>query len=194
MSILNFFNSGNEKPVEFKAISLSNGKMEVHAYRESEALREKDVVNDIYEIFGDITQIPYNHEKYVKDKKEINTYMIVSSYHRKTQFIHFISHIQTQKIIGQIIISPPIEQYILFDKKLKNTWIIEYYLNKIFWNKGIMSGIIPAVVRIMQKQGIKNIGAVVDRLNAPSIRILEKSGFKRIKQFDDLKDLYIISS
>jgi RimJ/RimL family protein N-acetyltransferase len=56
-----------------------------------------------------------------------------------------------------------------------------------------MSGIIPAVVRNMQKQGIKNIGAVVDKLNAPSIRILEKSGFKRIKQFDDLKDLYMLA-
>jgi RimJ/RimL family protein N-acetyltransferase len=194
MGIFNFLKSDDEKPIEFKAINLNNGKIEVHPYRESEALRDKEVVNDIYEMFGDISQIPYNHEKYVNDKKNINTYSIVSDYHRRKQYVHFVSHIQTQKIIGQIFISPPVEQYINFDKKLKNTWIIEYYLNKKFWNNGIMSGIIPAVISFLQKQGIKNIGAIVDRLNAPSIRILEKSGFKRIKEFDDLKDLYLIST
>ena len=54
-----------------------------------------------------------------------------------------------------------------------------------------MSGIIPAIVRSMQKQDIKKIGAVVDKLNFGSIRILEKSGLIRIKQFDDTKDLYM---
>lgn len=193
MGIFDLFKSDDEKSIDFKAITLSNGTLEVHPYRESEALREMEVVNDIYEMFGDISQIPYNNEKFVKDKKDIDTYKIVSAFHKRIQYAHFVSHIPTRKIIGQIIISPPIEQYINFNKKLKNTWIIEYYINKNFWNKGIMSGIIPAVVRLIQRQGVKSIGAVVDRLNAPSIRILEKSGFKRIMQFDDFKDLYLIS-
>ncbi|MHA8065276.1 GNAT family N-acetyltransferase [Aquirufa sp. ROCK2-A2] len=125
------------------------------------------------------------------DKKKIFTYLDVLNYDLKIQFNHFISNIKSKKIIGKIIIWPLVEEYIQFDSTLKNTWIIEFYLNKKFWNKGIMSGIIPAVARDMQKQGINKIGAVVDKLNFGSIRILEKSGLKRIKQFDDLKDLYV---
>ena len=188
---MGFFNFNNEKIIDFQPININNGTLEVHPFRESELHRDNEVINDIYEIFGDISQIPFNKEKFVKDKKDINTYFIVSNYHLKIQYTHFISHLQSKKIIGKIIISPPIKEYIEFENKLKNTWILEFYLNKKFWNKGIMSGIIPAIVRSMQKQDIKKIGAVVDKLNFGSIRILEKSGLIRIKQFDDTKDLYM---
>lgn len=188
---MGFFETNKENITEFKPINLKNGILEIHPFRVSEAERDNEVVNDLFEIFGDISQIPFNKEKLVKNKKDINTYSIVSDYHLKIQYTHFLSHIQSKKIIGKIIICPPIKEYIQFDSTLKNTWIIEFYLNKSFWNKGIMSGIIPAVVRGMQDQNIKKVGAVVDKLNFGSIRILEKSGLKRIKQFDDLKDLYV---
>ncbi len=190
---MGFFDLNRGNITEFNLINLNNGVLEIHPYRVSEAERDKEVVNDLFEIFGDISQIPFNKEKHVKDKKDINTYSIVSDYHLKRQYTHFVSHIESKKIIGKIIISPPIKEYIQFDSTLKNTWIIEFYLNKSFWNKGIMSGIIPTIVRGIQKQGIKKVGAVVDKLNFGSIRILEKSGLKRIKQFDDLKDLYMIT-
>jgi hypothetical protein len=132
MGIFDFFKFNNEKIIDFKAITLNNGKIEVHPLRESESIRDNEVINDIYEIFGDISQIPFNKEKHITDKKEINTYSIVSNYHHKKQYIHFISHIQSQKIIVEIYILPPIYEYIQFEKKLKNTWILEFYLNKIF--------------------------------------------------------------
>lgn len=190
---MGFFDLNRENIIEFNPINLNNGILEIHPYRISEAERDKEVVNDLFEIFGDISQIPFNKEKLVKDKKDMNTYSIVSDYHSKRQYTHFVSHIESKKIIGKIIISPPVKEYIQFDGTLKNTWIIEFYLNKRFWNKGIMSGIIPEVVRGIQKQGIKKVGAVVDKLNFGSIRVLEKSGLKRIKQFDDLKDLFVSS-
>lgn len=192
MSIFNFLKSDSSNSIEFKAITIGNKKIEVHPYREQEALRDKYVVQDIYEIFGDISNIPFNEEKFIKNKKDIDTYNIVSAFNRNKQFTHFVSHIASKKIIGEIIIFPPNDTYINFDKNLKNTWIIEYYINKDYWNMGIMTNLLPVVVRVLKNQGIRNVAAVVDRLNLSSIRVLEKSEFKKIKEFDDLKDLYVI--
>lgn len=176
---------------EFKAVTINNGVIEIHPYRESEMIRDQEVVDDIYEIFGDLSQIPFNHEKFIDSKKDFSTSSIIREWHRHIRYIHFVSYMPNQKIIGQIIISPPVKEYYKFQKSLKNVWMIEYYLNKTFWNKGIMSSLIPAIIQSLNQQGITNIGAVVDRLNTPSVRVLEKSGFVRIGQFDDLKDYYL---
>ena len=74
--------------------------------------------------------------------------------------------------------------------KINDTWLIEYFLNKQAWNLGIMTGAIVAIVRNMQAQGINNIGALVDRRNLASIRVLEKAGFTKAKHFDLRQDYY----
>jgi len=55
----------------------------------------------------------------------------------------------------------------------------------------MMSGVIAAVHN-MQSQGVNNSSAYVDRDNISSMSSLEKSGFKRIRQFDLKQDLYKI--
>ena len=55
-----------------------------------------------------------------------------------------------------------------------------------------MSGVIGAVTSNMKSQGITNIGALVDKENQSSIRVLQKCGFKKVKQFDIKQDFYQI--
>ena len=55
-----------------------------------------------------------------------------------------------------------------------------------------MSGIVSAIINNMKSQGIQKIAAIVDRKNLSSIRVLEKSGFSGVKQFDIKQDYFEI--
>lgn len=175
-----------------KPIALDNGYIQIHPYRKKEMMRETEIVNELFEIFGDIESIPFNKEKLVTDKKTIsmNLLGVVIGYDQQIRYTHFLTHKDSDTIIGEIIITTP--KHVKSIYNLDNTWIIEYYLNKQFWNRGIMSGAISAIIHNMKGQGIDNIGALVDEKNTPSIRVLEKVGFVYKRQFDLAKDLYLV--
>ncbi|MHA8065277.1 hypothetical protein V7S76_01220 [Aquirufa sp. ROCK2-A2] len=51
---MGFFDLNRENITSLNPINLNNGILEIHPYRESELHRDDDVVNYLYEIFGDI--------------------------------------------------------------------------------------------------------------------------------------------
>lgn len=177
---------------KLKPINLDNGVIQIHPLRPSDMMRHDELVNDLYEIFGDEDSLPYNKEKFVSDRKTISTQMlgVTIGYEQQIRYTHFITLKEPNKIIGEIIILSP--KSVEPQYKIQDTWIIEFYLNKQLWNKGIMSGIIAAIVSNMKNQGIDKIGALVDRNNIPSIRVLEKSGFIKRNPFDVKQDYYEI--
>ena len=173
-------------------VNLDNGVIQIHPLRTSDLINHDEIVNDLYEIFGDITSIPYNKEKYVMDKKTIinQIFGITLGYQQQIRYTHLLTLKEINKIIGEIIILSP--KSVELEYNMKDTWLIEYYLNKQLWNNGIMSGVISAIINNMKSQGITNIGAFVNRDNISSIKVLEKSGFNRITQFDLKQDFYKI--
>lgn len=175
-----------------KPINLDNGVIQIHPLRTSDMMRHTEMVNDLYEIFGDIESLPYNKEKFVKDIETISTQMlgVTVGYEQKIRYTHFLTLKEPNKVIGEIIILSP--KSVKDAYKLDNLWIIEYFLNKQLWNNGIMSGVLSAIISNMKQQGITNIGALVDRENSPSIRVLEKAGFSKTMDFDLKQDLYKI--
>lgn len=177
---------------QMKPINLDNGVIQIHPLRTTDLMRHDEIVNDLYEIFGDISSIPYNKEKFVKDKETISTQMlgVTIGYQQQIRYTHFLTLKEPNKVIGEIIILSPKSVEPAY--AIKDIWIIEYYLNKQLWNNGIMSGVINAIVNEMQNQGITGIGALVDKENISSIRVLVKSGFKRLRQYDLKQDLYKI--
>ena len=115
---------------------------------------------------------------------------VTLGYQQQIRYTHFITLKEINKIIGEIIILSPksVEQ----SYNIKNIWFLEFYLNKLLWNYGIMTDIITQIVSRMKNQSIVGIGALVDRQNIQSIRVLEKSGFKRDRKFDERQDYYTI--
>lgn len=177
---------------KLEPIILSNGVIEIHPLRKTDLIRHNDFVDDLFEIFGDIESIPFNMERFAKNKEIISSQMLGVSlgYDQQSSYTHFLTLIKLNKIIGEIIILSP--RTVTPSYGIEDTWLIEYFLNKKLWNNGLMSGAVKAVVSNLQGQGIKNIGALVIRENIPSIRVLEKTGFKRLRQFDLKQDFYKI--
>jgi RimJ/RimL family protein N-acetyltransferase len=173
-------------------INFENDVLLIHPLRPNDILRQNEIIEDLYEIFSDKDSLPYNKEKYIENKEqiELNLLGITIGYSQNIRYTHFITLKEINKIIGEIIILSPksVEQ----SYNIKNIWFLEFYLNKLLWNYGIMTDIITQIVSRMKNQGIIGIGALVDRRNIQSIRVLEKSGFKKNTKFDDRQDYYVI--
>ncbi len=166
---------------QFNAINLDNGTFIVHPLREEDMNRQNDLIQDIYEIFSDDETTIYTPEKKVESTKVVSDRLngVVHRYHRGESFTHYITLKKINKVIGVIdIISPSLVEK---DYDIKDTWFIEYFLNKELWGRGIMSGIVGAIVNTMKKRGINRIGALCDSNNIRSVTILKKIGFKMTK-------------
>lgn len=71
--------------------------------------------------------------------------------------------------------------YILLNSPLANTglgeWSIDFWLNKTYRNKKVMTACIHAILKYMRDMEIKLVYALVYDENTASIRVLEKIGF-----------------
>lgn len=61
---------------------------------------------------------------------------------------------------------------------MKDTWFIEYFLNKRFWQHSLMGDAVASVMQNMELQGIERIGALCFIENLASITLLKNMGFK----------------
>ncbi len=174
-----------------KPINLSNGAIRIHGLRRMDMQRLIIIGDDIYEILSNPDNIPYMQERYITNKEDVSQLLlgVTFGYETKTRWTHFISLVEDKdKVVGQIdILSPN-----LVEKTygLKNTWLVEYFLHKDFWNKGIMTTVLRAVLQNIQEQGVINIGALCQRENTISIKLLEKVGFKKKSTFDTKQDFF----
>ena len=72
---------------------------------------------------------------------------------------------------------------------------IEYMLLPQFWRRGYGTTLVETLVRMAKESGLsESVEAITDPGNAPSRRILQKTGFARVKQYEnddgDLVELY----
>jgi len=57
---------------------------------------------------------------------------------------------------------------------------IGYSLNKGWWNRGLMTTILSAMVsHLLEKEDVSTLIAMTHRLNVASVRLLDKTGFTR---------------
>jgi len=173
-----------------KKFILNNGTYLIHPLRKLELNKQDLVVNDLFEIFGDINSIPFNKEKYVINKEVLYTQLlgVTIGFELNIRYIFFITEIETDKIIGEIIIIPT--KSVEESYNIKDTWLLEFYLNKKYRNNGIMTNAINGIILNLNLQGIEKIGVLVDRTNIASGRVIEKCNFVKIRQIDVLKDYF----
>lgn len=162
--------------IKLKPIIFANNLFKVHPLQAEDKSRSEIIETDILNIFGNPENIPYNSEKHIRSLEEAQILLSGASLGNQlhSQYTFFITFISTRNIIGEIIIIPP---FMAEDHGVKDSWLIEYYLHKDAWNNGIMTGILAAVIENLQEQGIKKMGAFVDKENLGSIRVLEKNNF-----------------
>jgi len=178
---------------KLKPINIESDVISVHPLRNIDILRKESIENDIYQILSDNETTEFIPEKRLKDLKGASekVFGIILGYQTNLSYGLLVSDKRNNKVIGIInIISPDCAKQTY--KIDKYDWMIEYFLHKNYWGQGIMTGIITAICKKLKGQGIETIGAICDRNNNKSIRVLEKIGFQKNKLFDIKQDYYEI--
>lgn len=176
-----------------RPINLNNGTIHIHPYRKADMVRVEQMREDLFEILSDFENTEQIPERRIKSLSDSDKLMlgVTLGYAQQLQWTHFLSLVQhNNKIIGQIDVLSPEKVFAAY--KLSNLWLIEYYLHKQLWGKGIMSSALAALIDNLKEQGIVNIGALCKTNNLSSIKVLTNVGFKFSKKFDNLQNLYLL--
>ena len=171
-------------------INLQNESILIHPLRKMDMEKIHDIQADLFEILSNEENTKYISEKRLTNQNEIvhRIMGVVLGYQKELSYGHFITDKESNRVIGFVdIITPDYAQQNYYLKKY--TWMIEYYLNKSFGTR-IMRGVIKAICKDLNNQGISPIGAVCDKSNLASIKVLERVGFSRIEAFDYKQDYY----
>lgn len=76
----------------------------------------------------------------------------------------------TDKVVGAVRLEPDGEE-----------WELGYWLGEEYWGRGIMTWAVKEALQIAKHEGIKKVYASPRQENAASRRVLEKNGFKHVR-------------
>lgn len=178
------------KITKLKPIIFSNELLRVAPIQDRDFDRLELMAKNLFQIFRDEDTTRYNPEKKMISIDEARKLLADSamSYSLNSRYNHFISLQNNQNVIGYISIVPPF--MVEDDYRIKDTWFIEYFLYKELWNKGFMTNFLNEIVNGLKMQDITSIGALVNKNNISSIKVLEKCNFKKVKSLDNISDFY----
>lgn len=129
-------------------------------------------LSDLFEVYNNVNtsrQMNCVNITCIEDiKNRINT--VIKGYESNKQLYWVIYSDEIAKAIGYISI--------LFHA---NVWQLEYALNELFWNKGIMYSCLNMAIPFIKENSGYKIIALVNTNNDASIRILEKLQFMRTR-------------
>jgi len=180
--------------VKIRPINIENAQFMIHVLRPIDMVRMASIEKDIFEMLNDDDTVQYIPEQKLIINADANKKVtgFVVGYSTGVSFAHFITEKNGLKTIGIVnIISP--ETAKASYKLDRHDWMVEYYLNKKYWGKGIATGALTAICINLFSQGILRIAAVCQRENISSLRVLEKVGFIKEKPFDFKQDYYILT-
>ena len=164
-------------------VYLDNGIIEIHPLRDKDLTKPNNIADDLFEILNDSENTRFIAEKRIDSKEALGNLIFgfMMGYQEQISYAHFLTLKSIDKVIGVVnVISP---ERIEETYNIKDKWFIEYYLNKKYWNKGIMSGAIEAIISTLRGQGIDNISAICEKGNLASIKILKKCGFNETPKY-----------
>ncbi|MET3115084.1 RimJ/RimL family protein N-acetyltransferase [Pedobacter sp. CG_S7] len=175
----------------FKPFYFESKDLCVHPFRSEDMNRLDQLSQDIFSLLSDNKTLQFIPEKRLNDEKEAESFLrsTIINYHANRNYVHFITSKHTGKVIGIIdLISPHVakEHYKMDDYP----YFIEFYLSGYASGCYIMTEILPLIVEYILEQGIRKIGAVINRKNIAARKVLEKSDFVYKTQFDPIQDLY----
>lgn len=175
-----------------RPIAFETDELEVHSFRITDIVNFKQLAEDILSIFSDTFTLKFVPDKKMHTMEEAEGFVkaMILNHHVGRNHLHFITSKKMSRVVGIVdLISPEVakEYYQLEDYP----YFIEFYLLEILSGQSIMTQLLPVIVGHLHNEGIKKIGAVVNRKNKAAIKVLERSGFKVNGQFDILQDLYL---
>lgn len=175
-------------------IRLEYQDWQIHSFRPEELARHAQLTKEIYRLLTDQSVLQFLPEKRIHALAEAENWLksAILNYYCGKNFIHLITEKVTGKLAGMIDIIPPetsMEHYALSEY----FYFVEFYLNSEVTGNNLMSSVLPLVLTAMQRQGIKQVAATVNRQNHAARKVLLRSGFSYHCRFDILQDLHLIN-
>jgi RimJ/RimL family protein N-acetyltransferase len=154
------------------------------------------IFDGLQRIFSNEHVIKFNRNRHLPKKADVSRYFLstVAGYQNETHFDYFLIDRVNDRLAGTMhLISPKLikQSYPLLNYFIDNnrnnssTWVIEFYLDPLYWNKGIMSYFLGKMIEELFIQKVTNICAFTNSANLPSISLLKKFSFKLIDNYKD---------
>ncbi len=154
------------------------------------------IFDGLHNIFSNDQVVKYNKNRLLAKKEDVSMYILSTTigYQNETHYDYFLTDRVNNRLAGTLhLISPKLVKqsypklnyFIDNNKSSSSTWVIEYYLDPIYWNKGIMTYFLGEMVEELFIQGASNICALTDCSNLPSISLLKKLSFELINEYKD---------
>ncbi|MEQ7801836.1 GNAT family N-acetyltransferase [Pedobacter sp. ASV1-7] len=174
-----------------ETIFLENEELLVHSFRSQDMDHFEKLTQDIFSILSDEWTLKYIPEKRLHNlqQAELLLQTAILNYHSRQNYLHFITHKASNKVIGMIdVITPELaRKHYHMDYY---PFFIEFYLSSAASGCYIMTEILPKLMEELLRQGISKIGAVINRENIAARRVLEKANFEFKAPFDVIQDFY----
>lgn len=151
----------------------------------------EQLATEIYQLLSDEHTLQFLPEKKLSSITAAKNWLsaAILNFHSGRNQVHLIRSKSNGALLGVIDVIPPTvaqEHYQL----AHYPFFIEFYLKSSARGKALMSRLLPKVVSHLQKDGIDEIAAVVNRRNLAASKVLKRSGFKLAGNFDQSQDLY----
>ncbi len=176
----------------FEPIEFESDKLLVHGFRTQDVQALEMIAADVFNILSDESTLKFLPQKRLASIDEAVQLLRsnVLSFYAKKNYLHLVQVKSTGKVIGMIdLISPQVakEHYRLAGRY---PYFIELCLKSSESQQHVMSRLLPAFLEKLQAQRITNVAAIVNRRNEAARKVLERSGFICVGEFDILQDLY----
>jgi len=167
----------------------NNKEFEIHPWGKSENFKYENSKKDLFDLLGNDENLKHCSEMKIKSKEEIDEFInyLEIGFQVNKRHTYFISRISTNSLIGEVLLLPP--QVVKDEYNINDTWMIQYLLDKKYWDHGIMTTILDMIFNQLTGK-IDRIGAISHRGNIASLKILEKFNFKRIKDIGSNQDYF----
>lgn len=133
-------------------------------------------LKDIFEIYSDKEIMKYDSKNIFNSREE--TLELINKGMKNRWFVRFvIVDKSTNNVIGSIAL----HHFDFENQKVQ----IGYNLKQQYWNKGIMSDVLPYMIEYLKNNtNIKELKASIHRENIASIKLVEKLGFNIYSDLD----------
>lgn len=154
-------------------------------------LHYEQLALEIYQLLSDEHTLQFLPQKKLASVRAAQDWLsaAILNFHSGRNQVHLIRSKKTGALLGVIDVIPPAvarEHYQLADYP----FFLEFYLKGSARGKALMSCLLPKVISHLQRDGIDELAAVVNRQNIPAAKVLQRSGFKLAGTFDHAQDLY----
>ncbi|MFN0253958.1 GNAT family N-acetyltransferase [Pedobacter ureilyticus] len=172
-------------------ILIDTQELLLHPFGASEMKRFETLSLDILQLLSQqqtTAFLPHKRLKHIHHAETLLQTGLLNQYSGMSQ-LYFITQKSTKKTIGMIeLISPNGARN--YYKLKQYPYFIEFCLSTEHTGQGIMSSLLPKLIKQLNAKGIHQLGAVVHPKNLSAIKVLKKSGIDKMANFDHQSNLY----